>query len=267
MSRCRAIGSIAGAMLVASVCMMSTAGAAEAATCFGAQATIVGTPGDDDIVGTDGADVIVSGGGDDRVRGGRGADLICAGAGNDQAWGGKAADRISGGAGDDNLAGFFGDDELLGQGGDDQLVLDPGDDVVDGGIGTNILIVLGHHASWRLRIDLATGTASGRGHDQLRNIQNLVIFDWSGAVKAFGSGQANLFEVHSGSAVLRGRAGDDALLTFGPGADRLFGGSGDDALLADAGDDYLDGGPGTDYLDGGDGTDNCVSGETVDNCP
>jgi Ca2+-binding RTX toxin-like protein len=127
--------------------------------------------------------------------------------------------------------------------------------------------VLGHQASWRLRIDFATGTASGRGDDHLQHLQDLVVFDWSGLVKATGNRQPNVFEVHAAGAVLRGLAGDDALLTFGEGDDHLFGGRGDDALLADAGDDYLDGGLGTDYLDGGDGTDACLRGENLDNCP
>src|SRR3954471_13663063 len=52
-------------------------------TCFGEVATILGTPGPDDLKGTKGNDVMVTFGGNDVVHGGSGADLICGGGGDD----------------------------------------------------------------------------------------------------------------------------------------------------------------------------------------
>ena len=79
-------------------------------TCFGEPATIVGTPGDDHILGTNGRDVIVSMGGDDHVVALGGNDLICAGAG---------ADHVVAGAGDDRLDGGDAADMCIGNGGRD----------------------------------------------------------------------------------------------------------------------------------------------------
>src|SRR5687767_376374 len=69
--------------------------------CDGKPATIVRGDGDNDIVGTNGNDVIVAGGGDDDVEGGLGNDRICGNGDND------------------NLDGDSGDDTLLSGGGRD----------------------------------------------------------------------------------------------------------------------------------------------------
>ncbi|HVX54224.1 InlB B-repeat-containing protein [Nocardioides sp.] len=83
-------------------------------TCHGLPATIVGSPGDDDLVGTPGDDVIVALGGDDTIRGLGGDDTICAGAGDDRIHGGGGADLLAGGSGHDRLWGGAGDDVLHG---------------------------------------------------------------------------------------------------------------------------------------------------------
>src|SRR5215213_3193957 len=57
---------------------------AAAKTCAGKKVTIMGTPGDDVIVGKGASDVIYGGGGDDIIYGGRnGNDTICGGPGDD----------------------------------------------------------------------------------------------------------------------------------------------------------------------------------------
>jgi predicted extracellular nuclease len=93
-------------------------------TCNGLPATIIGTPGDDDIRGTNGPDVILGRGGDDRIRGGRGDDVICGNQGDDEINGQNEADIILGGRGDDVLIGAARDDFLDGG---------PGFDTLDGG--------------------------------------------------------------------------------------------------------------------------------------
>jgi Ca2+-binding RTX toxin-like protein len=64
-------------------------------------ATIVGTTGEDDIVGSRFADVIATLGGPDTVKGGAGSDVICGGAGRDEINGGAGNDRCDGGPGRD----------------------------------------------------------------------------------------------------------------------------------------------------------------------
>jgi len=141
------------AVSVGSVGAMATASSAAPADagleCFGATATIVGTPGDDVIRGTNGPDVIVGERGDDRINGRGGDDLICGRSGDDKILGGKGDDRVRGWRGDDLIVGGPGNDRLLGGlqadrmlGGAGDDVLDGGeaDDICDGGTGVNHLV-------------------------------------------------------------------------------------------------------------------------------
>lgn len=85
-----------------------------AVTCDGLPATIVGTPGDDTLSGTNGADVIHGLSGDDTISGGNGDDRICGGNDNDTLNGGNAIDRLFGDSGADTLNGNNGNDALDG---------------------------------------------------------------------------------------------------------------------------------------------------------
>lgn len=97
----------------------SSAAAQPRPKCAGLSATMVGTAGPDQIVGTFGRDVIVAGGGADQIRGLSGNDVICVGAGPDQVRGGGGRDRIFGGPGSDQLEGGLGPDLLSGRAGFD----------------------------------------------------------------------------------------------------------------------------------------------------
>ncbi len=108
-----------------------------AGTCYGFNATVVGTAGNDDLAGTGGRDVILGLGGDDRIAGGGGDDVVCAGTGVDQVSGGAGADVLLGGEANDFLSGTDNDDALFGEGGDDALSGGTGTDLADGWVGSD----------------------------------------------------------------------------------------------------------------------------------
>ena len=112
-----------------------------AQTCNGLAATIVGSPGDDEIAGTPGDDVIAGLGGSDRILGLEGNDTICGGDGDDD---------LFGGAGDDLLLGEAGDDVLVGDGSADVGSGTAGSDTCDGGTGIDSA---GLQCETRLNID------------------------------------------------------------------------------------------------------------------
>jgi uncharacterized delta-60 repeat protein len=62
--------------------------------CLGHRATIVGTQGPDELIGTPHRDVIAALGGADKVRGLGGPDLICGGKGRDTLLGGPGRDMV-----------------------------------------------------------------------------------------------------------------------------------------------------------------------------
>ncbi len=105
--------------------------------CNDLKATIVGTPGDDEITGTGAADVIVALAGDDVVRGAGGNDVICGGPGADVLRGGKGADLLRGSRGADLLVGGAGKDQLRGGKSSDDLRGGQGDDLLAGGKGVD----------------------------------------------------------------------------------------------------------------------------------
>ncbi|NNF56576.1 MAG: ExeM/NucH family extracellular endonuclease [Acidimicrobiales bacterium] len=105
--------------------------------CNGLVPTIVGTPGDDVIVGTNKADVIMGLGGDDVINGLNGKDVICGGPGDDEIDGGNGTDLILGGRGNDTISGGNAGDDIRGGSGDDTLYGNNGNDAIDGGAGTD----------------------------------------------------------------------------------------------------------------------------------
>lgn len=228
-------------------------------TCDGKAATIVvqpttaypkpwvlGTPGDDVIVGTDGLD---------RIDGGAGNDTICGLDGQDHLVGGVGDDRLFGG-----LDWYEPDDDYWG----DIVEPGPGDDFVDLGADggwddiTFVDSVYADQVSYAnaagpVTVDLTTLTASGEGTD------------------TFAATPPGKFTGIAGSPF-------DDVLTGGPAADQVHGGGGDDLIRGGEGDDLLHGDlswapdkrnydttvPGEDVVEGGPGDDVVEGGHGED---
>lgn len=229
---------------------------------------IAGLAGDDRIVGLAGSDTLCGGPGDDVLRGGSGIDFVAPGGGSDRANGGRNRinvltylrspspvrvdlrghsargwgrdtvagfhqvegsffdDVIRGAAGGNALIGFGGRDRLVGRGGDDSLIGGTGADQLLAGRGSDYVAFIDSPAP--VEVDLAAGTASGEGKDDIRGVENL-----------FGS---------PGDDVLIGNAKGNEFIGGVSGDDRFVGRAGNDAFWRDAGRGDLDGGSGRDRV-------------------
>ena len=201
---------------------------------------IIGTAGDDNLLGAPCADDIDAGEGDDNVDGRGGNDIIGAGSGNDHVFGGDGhdvivagagADIVFGGSGDDSIFGGDGDDRLFGGLGDDVLFGEAGNDVLAGGEGNDALI-------------------GGDGDDSLKGEAGRdALYGGAGHDTMDGGAGSDVVFGESGDDVADGGDGDD-VLSDGAGKDVARGGAGDDLILVslDAANDEFDGGEGHDTL-------------------
>jgi Ca2+-binding RTX toxin-like protein len=232
---------------------------AEEPTCDGKVATIVvqpstewprpwvmGTPGDDVIVGTDETD---------RIDAGAGNDTVCGLDSDDHIVGGPDNDRLFGG-----LDWYEADDDYWG----DVIEPGPGDDYVD--LGAD----LGHEDVW-------WGDSIYADQVSYANAPGPVVVDLT-TLTATGEGTDTFAATPTGK--LTGIAGSpyDDTLTGGPAEDQILGGGGDDTIAGGLGDDLLhgdrtlnpdkrnydtsaagvdvvEGGPGDDVITGGLGAD------------
>lgn len=204
-------------------------------TCFGEQATILGTPnpGGDNLQGTAGDDVIVGLGGEDNMAGHGGNDLMCGGEGDDTMSGHNGNDKMSGGPGNDDLWGGRGHDRMFGGVGldrfDEAHVYGRGNDRVNAGP-TGERDVLSYNLSdSAVNVDMVAG---------------LVTSDTTGT----------------------DRISSFFMVVGTPYADSLLADDEDNELRGTGGEDHLDGRGGSDVLDGGNGFDTCVNGEDLRFC-
>lgn len=236
----RLLALVSGASMVVGVLgALAPAQAAATPTCRGLTATIVGTAGDDDLVGTPLADVVWLGPGNDTFRGDSGNDIICGGAGRDAINGEYGNDIILGESGADRLAGGPGDDSLSGGTGADAFAGGAGNDRINGGRDRDLLTYL--TSLHPITVDGAAGTVDGEGHDAYAQVETVQ-----------GTADADVMVGGPGSDHFVGAAGADRL-SGGGGADILeaaggtmSGGTGDDLLIVthgvargDAGRDVL----------------------------
>lgn len=167
--------------------------------------------GDDNLTGTDAADLLEGRAGDDGLHGGAGNDTLSGGDGSDALHGESGNDELSGDAGNDQLFGGVGDDTLTGGAGYDWIYGNDGNDRLDGGEGDDKL--WGHAGDDHL----ISGEGGGQWDQQL-----------------FGGDGNDILECQGG--FCQGNAGDDTYIhTAGQGhvwiANADPDGSGFDELL------------------------------------
>lgn len=213
-----------------------------------------GLAGDDLIVGRGGGDAIGGDEGHNVLRGGRSSDFL-----SEYAFSGLGHNVAHGGPGPDYMT-FHGDDDVFAGPGEDRLRIffRPGaTGVVDGGPGVNWIFAAIHPQasgdSWsHVVIDLARGLVDADGH----------ISRFTGTFHHLDVVTTTIPNAERWE--LDGTAGADSLIAFDyhdPRATVLRGRAGDDVLVSGRADDTLYGGRGTDQGHAGAGTDSCVSVE------
>jgi Ca2+-binding RTX toxin-like protein len=192
--------------------------------CFGQTATIVGTPGDDVLIGReDTADVIVGLGGDDIIFGAEDinartapGDRLCGGSGADYVRGGVGEDRTQGGSGKDDVDGSFGFDVIT-QGGRNRDRVEDCDSEFTGGV----RIIKGGPGDDHLCVDTDRTRMYGNAGDDV--LIDLTCVD---VARMFGGRGDDSFE-----SFFDNFQGEDCSGNGSDVRDRLFGGPGHDAAI------------------------------------
>jgi len=204
----------------------------------------------DNIVGTDGNDVLNGTADNDTIDGLGGNDALYGHAGNDTLDGGEGNDYLDGGTGDDSLDAGAGNDYIVTGAGVHQII---------GGEGSDFAILDYSTSTDNLNVtysDLNDGNLSDGS--TLSGVEILQLVSGSGndnldVTATFGnrdydpghhSWQVNIF----GNNLYAG-AGND-FITSGAGNDHIYGEDGDDVLEGNLGHDTLWGGVGNDQLVG-----------------
>jgi Ca2+-binding RTX toxin-like protein len=213
---------------------------------------------------------------------GQDVENVMGGSGNDNLTGSNEANVLSGNAGNDTLTGNGGTDVLNGGDGDDWMIGGGGNDSLAGGAGTDTADYASAGAGGvGVNVNLTTGQASGEGNDTISDTENASgssfadsIRGNSGANVLNGRGGDDAIQAGDGEDTVNGGGGQDVL--NGNGADdRISGGTGRDTIRGAGGNDNLNGGPaadtiyggaGNDVLSGGSGPDNMRGGGGTDRC-
>ena len=187
----------------------------------------------ENIIGSNYSDAITGDAGNNIFIGGKGSDAINGGGGIDTASYvtstgvtvnlnlGTAIEKYDSSTSTDtltsieNIVGSSFADAITGNSLNNVFTGGAGNDTLDGGAGVDTASYLTAYQG--VKVNLATGNATGHGTDTLLNIENVI-----------GSSYADT-------------------LTGNGGANSLFGGAGNDILIGGAGNDVLNGGAGTDW--------------------
>ncbi|WP_419904915.1 cadherin domain-containing protein [Kiloniella sp.] len=179
---------------------------------------VIGSDGDDYIVGDDNHNIIEGRGGDNYLRGGGGSDTLI---------GSEGSDVLRGGRGNDTLVGGYDWDSLYGGSGVDTV------DYSYLGNGEYVVLDLQDGKSNAF----STSHNSINDYDRLYDIENVI--GGAGNDTLIGNDERN---------ILRGADGDDHLEGLG-GRDTLWGGDGSNTLIGGYGSDRIIGGIGVDTVD------------------
>lgn len=230
-------------------------------------AFIEGTSRKDNLVGTNQVDQIWGLGGADKIDGRGGDDAVNGGTGND---------TIDGGSGNDNLQGaknpFNFDRDLLRGGLGNDILSASVNTIVDGGAGTDFLVLDYSGLDHGLRVDFAPllngGTLSVEGgrFSAIEGVTFLAATEYDDVIYIGdnGPGISSVVLALGGNDKVGGGLQSDQI-EGGAGDDILYGGDGDlDILWGNAGRDFLLGGAGPDWLYGGTGADFLVGGAGSD---
>jgi Ca2+-binding RTX toxin-like protein len=222
---------------------------------------LVGAAGSDQFYGENDNDYISGQGGNDQLDGGAGNDTIRGGAGGDQITGGAGNDAldgdyddttqtdmpgddtVSGGAGDDSIGGGLGADRLNGDAGNDSIfltyaseTLDTGLDVVDGGTGTDsVVIQFENSQSWDYVITSGASTKISVNGTQMVTLRNT---------------ESILYNINANGTFHFTGGDEDDNFRLGSIA------TGNDTINTGGGNDTIDSAFGGDTIDSGDGDDN-----------
>jgi uncharacterized repeat protein (TIGR01451 family) len=225
------------------------------------QNSLLGTPGNDSLTGSDlselfvaffGDDTAIGGGGSDIVFGDQERDFVSAEKGDDIVYTGKGTDAVFGGKGRDRMFGDRNSDTLYGDLDADTIVGDNGNDIDLTGDDSDIIFGGGSG-------DAIAGT---QGND--------TVYAGKGPDISYGGIENDSLWGDLGRDTLSGDLGDDALfgsvlnsfVTDPEGQDLLFGGPGNDYANGQDNDDSVVGGEGRDLMFGGKGLDR-VYGESA----
>jgi Ca2+-binding RTX toxin-like protein len=213
------------------------------------------------ILGGGANDTMTGGTGNDELHGGPGADILSGGAGNDSIVGGPGADTLLGGAGED----YFNETDKVDQYADSEGTLHdsflmrhfgspvgPGQpDIINGGADFDSCDY-GRTSTTAMTVTLCrndtnvtTGNACTTGATDTVDLDDVVNCDD--------------FVAGAGSDTITGSTGDD-MISGGWGADSIVGGEGNDELNGN-----LTTG-GTDTINGGLGQDICGTATTITSC-
>lgn len=247
---------------------------------------IEGTASGEQLVGSNGKDLIKGLAGNDQLFGMAGGDTLQGGDGDDYLAGGNGsgsnsgADRIEGGAGTDTLAGEDGNNTLIGGLGNDSYIYGGGKDTIDNSDGgydgvffnnginaarlsfsrddDDLLITVDEDPESTVRVtghftggDAAIDYVQPDGGSLLDTTAiNALVGDGGGGGDPGGGTPGNDDDY---SNVVEGSSSGEQLLGSG-GRDLMRGLGGADTMFAFGGDDKLEGGDGNDDLYGGNGS-------------
>ncbi|RZT11247.1 Hemolysin-type calcium-binding repeat-containing protein [Duganella sp. CF402] len=152
--------------------------------------------------------------------------------------GGLGKDTLTGGLGNDSLTGGAGDDSLLGGDGNDTIDAGTGlADLVDGGLGDDVVNVLGNFAAYTRSRTTATDTKLVNAvTGEVLTIRNVETVHFADGDKTLTEVNANL--PSTANDTLTGTDGNDTINGLA-GADSMSGGLGNDTYVVDVSGDSV----------------------------